>query len=220
MALSTLNKEPSFKEVQKHYQEKITSYAIFLQNLNSITAQQERVLITLHHILNSLDQQKECLRIIVLSMMKDNPIDKNALDCHIQDHINRNLPTEKLALFEKLQLPPEQAPPSHTDETTSMIEQHPILIFAKYCEDWTPLHVTANENHTAVVEKRLEAGSDVKALSKLNRTPLLLASERGWTEVSKPLLEAGANPNSINTYDTPLNRQKIRPFILYSYKAG
>ncbi|GMH35603.1 hypothetical protein BSKO_03471 [Bryopsis sp. KO-2023] len=57
----------------------------------------------------------------------------------------------------------------------------------------TPLHYAAREGHLDVVEKLIEAGSDVDAKDGQGWTPLIDAAQKGQVDVTKELLEAGSN---------------------------
>ena len=152
-ALSLLESDPSFEKAQKDHQEKRTSFATLLQNPGSITAKQEQQLIDLYHLMNDPDRQQDHLRINVLSIMRDNTIDRlnrDTLHSHIQTYINTNLQTEKETLFDKLREEPgsnDAAKAVHTAYVIDMIKKDPLLVFATDEYGFTPLHWAASNEH-------------------------------------------------------------------------
>ena len=70
---------------------------------------------------------------------------KDQLDDYIQSYINK-LHKEKETLFDKLEEKPEtneEAKANHTQDITTRVKNHPILVFAKDEDGWTPLHWAA-----------------------------------------------------------------------------
>ncbi len=60
----------------------------------------------------------------------------------------------------------------------------------------TALHLAARQGHVDTVERLLEAGADVNALSAGDQTsPLLIATVNGHFDLGKVLLDKGADPN-------------------------
>ena len=60
---------------------------------------------------------------------------------------------------------------------------------------FAPLHLATGEGHAKAVQALLAAGADMEIENPLNEnnTPLMLASQYGLTEITKLLLEHGAN---------------------------
>jgi ankyrin repeat protein len=57
-----------------------------------------------------------------------------------------------------------------------------------------PLHIAAQNNQIEIVEKLLEAGADVNALTKQDGwSALHFAATRGYNEIAKMLIDAGTN---------------------------
>jgi len=63
-------------------------------------------------------------------------------------------------------------------------------------DEWTPLHIVANEGHYHVANILLGNGADIEAKSSNFRTPLHIACIRGHTDIVKLLLNRGAQINS------------------------
>lgn len=58
----------------------------------------------------------------------------------------------------------------------------------------SPLHIAAQNNQIEIVEKLLESGADVNALTKHDGwSALHFAATRGYNEIVKILIDAGAN---------------------------
>ncbi|WP_214855054.1 ankyrin repeat domain-containing protein [Exiguobacterium sp. s166] len=60
---------------------------------------------------------------------------------------------------------------------------------------FAPLHLAVGEGHVKAIQALLAAGADIEIENPLNEnnTPLMLASQYGLTEITKLLLEHGAN---------------------------
>jgi ankyrin repeat protein len=66
-----------------------------------------------------------------------------------------------------------------------------------------------------MVKRYLRQGQKVDARHSYGRTALFLAAEMGLAEMVRTLLEAGANPNAVDTgmyQDTPLHRAAYHGF--------
>ena len=73
-------------------------------------------------------------------------------------------------------------------------------------DDWTALHLAANEGHKEVVRVLLDFGANIEAETRMNRRALHIACLRGNLEVVKILIEGKAdrNPKDKDSY-TPLH---------------
>lgn len=78
---------------------------------------------------------------------------------------------------------------------------------AKGLDQWTALHFAANEGCYEVVRTLLaEPDIDKEATSSIMRTPLHLAVIRGYTQIVRALIEAGADKNARDfDENTPLH---------------
>jgi ankyrin repeat protein len=65
-------------------------------------------------------------------------------------------------------------------------------------EQWTLLHIAAENGHTETVKALIENGANVNAVDREKMTPLHLAVENGHTETVKALIENGADVNIVN----------------------
>jgi ankyrin repeat protein len=78
----------------------------------------------------------------------------------------------------------------------------------KGLDDWTALHLAANEGNLSVCEVLIFEGemTDLEARTSLSRTPLHLASMRGHQAVVKLLISEGADIDAVDTYlNTPIH---------------
>lgn len=69
-------------------------------------------------------------------------------------------------------------------------------------DNWTPLHIAANEGYNDIIILLLKEGANIEALTKFNRTPLLLAVLQNQYETVKLLIQKGAQ---VNAQDLELN---------------
>ena len=69
---------------------------------------------------------------------------------------------------------------------------------SKGLNDWTALHIAANQGHVEVCEVLLgrEVGTDIEARTTMQRTALHLASIKGHVNVTRTLLQAGSDINA------------------------
>lgn len=81
-------------------------------------------------------------------------------------------------------------------------------INAKWLDDWSPLHIAANEGHRAVLEEFLKCTQvpNINAKSTMNRTPLHLAALKNHLGVVVTLINNDADINACdNDGNTPLH---------------
>lgn len=63
-------------------------------------------------------------------------------------------------------------------------------------DQWTALHSAADNGHLHIVEELVkQPGVEIDAESKIKRTPLHLASIKGFSGIGKLLVQKGADPN-------------------------
>ncbi|KAH8774528.1 ankyrin repeat protein, partial [Diaporthe sp. PMI_573] len=78
------------------------------------------------------------------------------------------------------------------DEVCSLILHHQADIQATTSSGETPLHVAAENGHTAVVEALLKNGADIQSTTHGSETALHTAAKTGHYEVVETLLKHGA----------------------------
>ena len=104
---------------------------------------------------------------------------KDQLDDYIQSYINTNLQTEKTELFKKLRENPgsnEEAKAAHTQDITTKVTDHPLLVFAMDENDWTPLHWAAFVGDTEIAQILITDGAEMNTTITNGHTPLHLAA--------------------------------------------
>lgn len=81
-----------------------------------------------------------------------------------------------------------------------------IDINSTLLDDWTALHLAANEGHQEVVKVLIDFGANIEAETRMNRRALHIACIRGNLEVVRILLAVNAekNPKDKDFY-TPLH---------------
>ena len=70
------------------------------------------------------------------------------------------------------------------------------MFFLLYCAAVTEqgaIHLAASGGHLGVVEELIRAGSTLDDVDSFNRSPLMWAVARGYVEIVKLLLQAGAS---------------------------
>ena len=119
----------------------------------------------------SSDKQREFIRLYHLSSSPLCKLKHSELANNIQSYINTNLQTEKETLFDKLREEPgsnDAAKDNHTQDITTRLTEHPLLVFATGKYGYTPLHKAAGSGHTEVAQALLEAGANMEALSLIH----------------------------------------------------
>lgn len=69
-------------------------------------------------------------------------------------------------------------------------------IDTKGLDDWTPLHMAANEGYVDIIHLLLDHAANIEASTKLGRTPLMIAVQQNQAECAKALLQRGAKINA------------------------
>jgi ankyrin repeat protein len=84
----------------------------------------------------------------------------------------------------------------------------PKLVHKRYGNNYTPLHIAANNGYTEVARVLLDAKADVNARADDDHTPLYVAMFNAHEKVTALLLERGADVNARTKFDqfTPLHR--------------
>lgn len=73
----------------------------------------------------------------------------------------------------------------------------------------TPLHWAVERGHYSVVVKLMEYGSNPNALSKFEKTPLIIALENGRQDVMDALQNTEVRVWLILCFDNKLSRKKV-----------
>ena len=206
--LALLNNNTEFITTKKKYMDYTQAYTILKQNTGSLSPEQEENLATIYSSLKTPYQTQQRLRIKTIDLVQDEPIDLDDLNTHIQNYINTNLQTEKTELFKKLRESPgsnEEAKAAHTQDITTRLTDHPLLVFATITDGlWkghTLLHSAAWKGHTAIAKALLKSGADINGTDKNGNTPLLMAAHEGHTALATLLITAGADVKATVTDD-------------------
>ena len=77
----------------------------------------------------------------------------------------------------------------------------------------TPLHLTLQNHHSFIYKLLLNAGAKISLKDKLEQTPLHFAVRFGNKQIVEDLLEAGANPDDLNSKKV-INKSNIHLFFL------
>ncbi|KAI9017160.1 kinase-like domain-containing protein [Gaertneriomyces semiglobifer] len=101
---------------------------------------------------------------------------------------------------------------SSLDDLKSLLEDPETVdagILSRDTHDWTLLHHAAHANHQAVVDYILaqpNAAEIINAINVAGDTPLSLAARKGYVEVVRALVKAGADANKANDHgNAPLH---------------
>jgi ankyrin repeat protein len=70
---------------------------------------------------------------------------------------------------------------------------YPLDLNAKTLDDWTALHLAANEGHTQIVDILLKNDINKEAVTKMGRKALHIATIKGNYDVVRLLIEAGCD---------------------------
>jgi ankyrin repeat protein len=85
----------------------------------------------------------------------------------------------------------------YTDIMKLLIEANAELDAKDGVNLWTPLMDASGENQLAAVRLLIEAGADVDSTDKWGRTALIIAVERGFTPITRALIDANADVNVV-----------------------
>ena len=87
-----------------------------------------------------------------------------------------------------------------------LTKEKAVDINSTLLDDWTALHLAANEGHKQIVEILINFGANIEAQTRMNRRALHIACLRGNLDVVKILINAGAekDPQDKDSY-TPLH---------------
>ncbi len=77
-----------------------------------------------------------------------------------------------------------------------LLREKTVDINSTLLDDWTALHLAANEGHKEIVEILIENGSNIEAETRMKRRALHIACLRGNLEVVKILMNANADKNT------------------------
>ena len=173
------------------------AYTTLKQDPDNLSPEQEEKLATLYSSLKTPYQTQQRLKMKAVSLMQESTINPDDLHKDIQSYINTNLQTETETLIERLDEKPgsnEEAKAAHTQDITTRLTDHPLLVFATDEDGATPLHWAAQEGHTDIGRILLNAGADVDAKKEDGYTPLHIAAQLGKLNIVEALLKAGADP--------------------------
>ncbi|XP_067667601.1 ankyrin repeat, PH and SEC7 domain containing protein secG-like [Haliotis asinina] len=77
-----------------------------------------------------------------------------------------------------------------------------LTCLGNFTRGLSPLHVACTGGHLTVVRSLVEDhGLDVRKGDAFNRTPLFMAVAKGHLDITKFLIDAGAQANSVNTFN-------------------
>jgi ankyrin repeat protein len=85
------------------------------------------------------------------------------------------------------------------DEAMALARKNPDLLLLRSGLEETPLHFLVVENHLPAVVRLIAAGASVQAVNFCRSSPLLESVKLGYLEMSRLLLEQGADPIVMNT---------------------
>ena len=85
-----------------------------------------------------------------------------------------------------------------TDEVAALVSMDSRLTRTHDCDGWTPLHLAAHYGHADIVSIMLHnnAPVDIRSTNTMANTPLHAALAGRRNDVSKMLIEAGADVNA------------------------
>lgn len=86
-----------------------------------------------------------------------------------------------------------------------------MLISLLFQNGYTPLHIAAKKNQTAVALALLQHGAETNVLTKQGVSPLHLAAQEGHAEMASLLLDKGAHVNTAT---------KVTQFQVHIYLNG
>lgn len=84
------------------------------------------------------------------------------------------------------------------DEAMALAKENPDLLLLRSGLDETPLHFLVVENHLMAVARLIAVGASVQVVNFVRSSPLVESVKLGYLEMSRLLLEHGADPTVMN----------------------
>ena len=213
--LQTLETSSDFKNAQKQYKDAYTSFDKLVTQPQSLTTQHTRYLLTLYHILNSPEKQKEHLQFKAFATVHNTQIEQPSCNRQIEAYIDNYKKTEKEQLFNQIHQQPDTTEQQvlHTNQVNALLSQHPILVLSTNQSDFTPIHISAQNGQTNILLILLRNRADIHKANRYGNTPLHVAAQKGHKATVIQLLQSGANPLIKNKDSkTPSDLAKKRRF--------
>lgn len=88
---------------------------------------------------------------------------------------------------------------------------HNVFVILSFQNGYTPLHIAAKKNQTAIASALMQYGAETNVLTKQGVSPLHLASQEGHSEMAALLLERGSVVNAST---------KVRGCVVEEWRSG